>query len=98
MRREIKFAGIIFLITLAVFLPALSNGFVDWDDTTYILANPHIRGLNWENFRWMLTSFYLVHYIPVTWFSLALDYFFWGYNPAGYHAVNLALHALNAVL
>jgi Tfp pilus assembly protein PilF len=38
------------------------------------------------------------HYIPLTWMSLGLDYVLWGMSPAGYHAVNVLLHGVNAVL
>jgi len=38
------------------------------------------------------------HYIPLTWLTLALNYMVGGMNPWGYHAVNVALHAANAVL
>jgi tetratricopeptide (TPR) repeat protein len=46
----------------------------------------------------MWTTTLMGHYIPITWMSFGLDYLLWGMNPAGYHAVNLLLHALNAGL
>src|SRR5579863_8151206 len=90
-------AGLVFLATIAIFLPAVKNAFVDWDDGVYILSNPHIRGLSWPNLRWMLTTFDIGHYIPVTWLSFALDYSLWGLSPRGFHATNVLLHGLNAI-
>jgi protein O-mannosyl-transferase len=85
-------------LTLAVFLPALDNGFVNWDDDKNLLDNPHYRGLGWAELRWMWTSHLTGHYIPITWMSLGLDYVFWGMDPIGYHLTNLILHAANTVL
>jgi tetratricopeptide (TPR) repeat protein len=36
------------LSTFLVFLAALDNGFVDWDDDKTITENPHFRGLGWN--------------------------------------------------
>src|SRR5277367_1136148 len=93
-----KPAYFVFLITLGVFLPALRNGFVDWDDTVYLLANPHLNGWAWPNLRWLLTTPSLGDYNPLTWLSFFLDYQLWGPNPVGFHAVNVLLHSLNAAL
>src|SRR5881409_1147402 len=85
------------LFTLAAFLPALQNQFVNWDDKDNFLDNPHYRGLGWTHLRWMWTT-HLGHYIPLTWMTLGLDYLLWGMNPVGYHLTNLLLHAENAVV
>src|SRR6059036_728740 len=85
------------LFTLAAFLPALQNQFVNWDDKDNFLDNPHYRGLGWTHIRWMWTT-HLGHYIPLTWMTLGLDYLLWGMNPVGYHLTNLLLHAANAVV
>src|SRR5712692_7544996 len=88
---------LIALVTFAVFLPALQNQFVDWDDAANFLDNPHYRGLGWTHLRWMWTT-HLGHWIPLTWMTLGLDYLLWGMNPLGYHLTNLLLHAANAVV
>src|SRR5881409_291814 len=85
------------LFTLAAFLPALQNQFVNWDDKDNFLDNPHYRGLGWTHLRWMWTT-HLGHYIPLTWMTLGLDYLLWGMKPVGYHLTNLLLHAANAVV
>ncbi|HLY10158.1 MAG TPA: tetratricopeptide repeat protein [Planctomycetota bacterium] len=82
---------------LLPFLPALSAGFVNWDDTHNFIDNPHYRGLGWSHLRWMFT-YAVEHYIPLTWLTFGADYLLWGMDPRGYHATNLALHALNAAL
>ncbi|HUI67046.1 MAG TPA: hypothetical protein VL087_02400, partial [Nitrospirota bacterium] len=40
-------AGFVAVITLAVYLAALQNGFIaEWDDGEYVLYNPYIRSIN----------------------------------------------------
>jgi protein O-mannosyl-transferase len=84
-------------LTLALFLPALQNGFVNWDDAENLLRNAQYRGLGWENLRWMFTTAHTGHYIPVTWLTFALDYLLWGADPWGYHLTAIVLHSLNAL-
>jgi tetratricopeptide (TPR) repeat protein len=84
------------LVTLAVFSPALWNGFVEWDDQINFLNNPHYRGLGWPELRWMFTTVLMGHWIPLTWLTFGMDYLVWGMNPGGYHLTNLLLHAVNA--
>jgi len=86
------------LATLLVFLPALGNQFVNWDDEVNLVANPQYRGLGWDQIRWMFGNTLGGHYIPLTWLSFGLDYVLWGMRPAGYHATSVLLHAANAVL
>ena len=71
------------LTTLAVYLPALWNDFVAWDDDMYVINNLHIRSLNWAFFKWAFSSFYESNWHPLTWVSHALDYAVWGLNPLG---------------
>jgi protein O-mannosyl-transferase len=84
--------------TVLVFLPALLNGFVYWDDNANLFENGSYRGLGWKQIRWMFTSTLMGHYIPVTWLSFGLDYTLWGMNPFGYHLTNTLIHAANAAL
>jgi hypothetical protein len=90
--------GILALATFAVFLPALDNGFVDWDDDKTLSENPHFRGLGWNELRWMFTTFHTGHYQPLSWITFGFDYLVWGMNPAEYHLTSVVLHAANAVL
>jgi hypothetical protein len=89
---------LIFLITGAVFLPAVRGEFLNWDDSVNFVANPHYRGLSWPQIKWMLGATLMGHYIPVTWLSFGLNYALGGMNPWGYHVGNLVLHAANATL
>src|SRR5262245_12944205 len=58
---------IVGLITLAVFLPSLRNGFVNWDDDENFLKNTNYRGLASDNIRWMFTTFHYGPYQPLSW-------------------------------
>jgi hypothetical protein len=84
--------------TFAVFLPALWNEFVEWDDYVNLFENPHYRGLGWSQLRWMFTNTLMGHYIPVTWLTFGLDFTLWDMNPIGYHLTNNLLHAANAAV
>ena len=86
----------VFMVSFLLFLPALKNSLLDWDDAGYILENTHIHSLSIDTIRWAFGDFYLNYWAPLTWLSLALDYSLWGVNPVGYHLVNNTLHAFSA--
>lgn len=90
-------AAIIALMTFALYLPALGNGFV-WDDFQYVVQNDHIRSINPAFIRWALTDSSINYWHPLAWLSLAIDYALWGLNPAGYHLTGIVLHAINTFL
>jgi protein O-mannosyl-transferase len=84
---------------LASYYPVIHNGFVNFDDDTYILENSHVKaGLTWSTVKWAFTTFDNANWHPLTWLSHALDCQFFGLNPAGHHYMNVLLHAANAVL
>lgn len=84
--------------TLIAFLPVLRAGWLNWDDAINFVDNAHYRGLSGGHIRWMFTSLHFGHYQPLSWLTLAVDYTLWGMNPAGYHATNLLIHTMSAVL
>jgi len=92
------FPAIVAVLTLLLFLPALNNEFVNWDDERNFVLNPNYRGLGWTEIQWMWTSHLLGRYVPVTWMTLGLDYTIWGMNPLGYHLTSVLFHTVNAVL
>jgi protein O-mannosyl-transferase len=84
------------LITFLVFMPALWNGFVAWDDQVNLYENPQYRGLTWPQIRWMFSNVTMGHWIPLTWLTFGLDFVLWGMNPFGYHLTSLVVFAANA--
>src|SRR5262245_16587957 len=62
------------LITFLVFVPALWNGFVEWDDQVNLYENPAYRGLSWPEIRWMFSNVTMGHWIPLTWLTFGLDF------------------------
>lgn len=88
----------VLVLTLLAFLPALSNGFVNWDDPENLLDNWSYRGLGLDQIRWMFTTFHMGHYQPLAWLTLGADYAIWGMNPFGYHLTSLLFHLANALL
>jgi lipoprotein NlpI len=91
-------AFLVALLTLLVYLPALKNDFVNWDDQIYVYENPYIQSIDFKFLKWILTTFHASHWHPLTWLSHAIDYAIWGLNPMGHHLTNIILHALNTFL
>jgi hypothetical protein len=91
-------AGTVAIATLLVYLTALQNDFINWDDGPYVFENPHIRSLNAAFFKWAFFDFYAANWHPLTWVSHALDYALWGLNPLGHHLTNIVLHAINSFI
>jgi Tfp pilus assembly protein PilF len=100
LRRHLKsfLAVAVSLLAFAVYLSALQNEFVHWDDDRYIFENLHIRSLDISFFKWAFFDFYAGNWHPLTWISHALDYAIWGLNPMGHHLTNNILHAVNTFL
>ncbi len=92
------FPAIVAVLTLLLFLPALGNEFVNWDDERNFVLNPHYRGLGWTEIQWMWTSHLLGRYVPISWMTLGLDYTIWELNPFGYHLTSVLFHTVNAAL
>lgn len=88
-------AAALAVITFLVYIPALGNGFVNWDDPTHVYENPLIRGLD---LKWAFTAVALGNWLPLTLLSYTLDYMVWVKEPLGYHLTNNILHSLNAGL
>jgi tetratricopeptide (TPR) repeat protein len=91
-------AASVAVLALLVYLPALQNNFVEWDDGDYASANPHIRSLDVAFLKWAFLQFFASNWHPLTWVSHALDYAVWGLDPFGHHLTSIALHAINAFL
>ena len=92
------FAAAVGLITFVVYLPALQNGFVDWDDNTYILNNLDIRSFDLAFLKSAFFGFSAGNWHPLTWVSHAVDYAIWGLNPLGHHLTSVILHSINTFL
>ncbi|UCF87094.1 MAG: hypothetical protein JSV71_06355, partial [Nitrospiraceae bacterium] len=85
-------------ITLLVYLPALQNDFVNWDDNEYIYDNPYIQSFDLKSIKWMFTAFHAANWHPLAWLSHAIDYAVWNLNPMGHHLTSIVLHGLNTFL
>lgn len=84
--------ALIFLIGIAIYLPALSASF-HLDDSPSIRDNAAIRHLGDLRAIW---AFWPTRFC--TYLSLAANFHFARLDPLPYHAVNIAIHLLNASL
>jgi 4-amino-4-deoxy-L-arabinose transferase-like glycosyltransferase len=83
------------LITAVCLSPALTNGFVNWDDESYVVSNALLRGPQWIG---IFTRPVVSNYHPLTVLSLAANYAISGTEPWSYLLFNLLLHLANTVL
>lgn len=92
-------AACIGLLTVFVFMRAVTCGFVDYDDGDYVTANPHVQaGWSIEGLRRAFTSGHAANWHPLTWLSHMTDVAWFGLRPAGHHLTSVLLHAINAAL
>lgn len=84
-------AALIFLLTFAAYWPVLKGQFI-WDDPLLVEKNPLVtHSLNLRSV-WFQTDF------PLTVVAFWLQWLCWGKAAAGYHTVNILLHAINSIL
>jgi tetratricopeptide (TPR) repeat protein len=88
-------AGAVF----GVYFQVHAHDFVNFDDPIYVVDNPNLKaGLSLDTVTRAFTEIYELNWIPLTWVSLLVDHALFGFEPSGYHLVNVALHALAAAI
>jgi len=88
--------GLLALLVGFVYFPTLGNGFI-WDDDAHVLSNVALRsgdGLYNMWFKWGA----IPQYYPLVHTTLWVEYQLWGFQPAGYHLVNMLMQAACAIL
>ena len=96
-RRCLIYGGLA-LATLAVYLPVLYHGFVQYDDQQYVTDNPRVQaGLTWHGLVWAF-GFYAGNWHPLTWLSHMLDCQIYGAWAGGHHLTNVFLHIASTLL
>jgi protein O-mannosyl-transferase len=88
----------VFLVLAVIFSyqPAWNAGFI-WDDDDYVTHNPLLTAPDGLKRIWFSTDS-PSQYFPLVYTTFRLEYSLWGLNAAGYHWVNILLHAINALL
>ena len=98
-RRIVPLVGLAFLIFLA-FGGVAGNGFVPYDDDTYLTRNEVVRaGLTAHGLRWAFGSVgYASNWHPLAWLSHMADVQLFGLDPRRHHLAGLALYAAACAL
>jgi Flp pilus assembly protein TadD len=89
-------AAAIVVLTVLAYWPAFGNGFI-WDDDAYVTDNMTLRSFDGLERIWLERGA-VPQYYPLTHTTFWIEYQLWGNWAAGYHTVNILLHALAAVL
>ncbi len=98
---ESYWPGGLALLTLigAVFWPVLGFDFVRWDDDINITQNPLLTmPWSWTLVGRFLDSDQALRFKPLHWLCFRVLHSAFGFDPVGWHAFNLALHAVATLL
>ena len=90
-------AGLALLaVTVTLYIPAIRSDFI-WDDDSFLTENKLIHHANGLRRFWFSAE--PPDYFPLTSTMLWLEWRLWGgEHAAGYHMVNVMLHAMSAIL
>jgi tetratricopeptide (TPR) repeat protein len=83
------------LAAVLCYIPVMGAGFV-WDDDLLVTENPLVKGADSLPYVWASAA--STDYTPLTTTAFWLQWRLWSDNAAGYHLVNILLHALSALL
>jgi len=86
-------------IVWIAFGQTLQHEFVNYDDSSYVYANPRIiNGLTPSNVEWAFTHVHAANWHPLTTISHMLDCQLYGLQPWGHHLSNILLHTAAVIL
>ncbi len=97
-KRLALLAGAVAIVAgcFTAYIPAIESGYI-WDDNKYVTDNPLLMAPDGLYRIWFSTDS-PSQYFPLVYTTFRAEYQLWGLNPAGYHAVNVAIHCINALL
>jgi tetratricopeptide (TPR) repeat protein len=95
-KKPVLCGGVLFLITIVAYVPAMNGGFI-WDDDAYVTENETLRSLEGLHRIWFEVGA-VPQYYPMVHTTFWVEYHLWGLDPLGYHLVNIILHWLNAIV
>ena len=87
------------LLVIVPYLPAMLWGGFVWDDGTYIVEAEFVRALSglWQ--LWFSPAEHVEnHYWPLVYTTFWLEHKLWGFNPTGYHIVNVLIYLASTLL
>ncbi|MBI3518380.1 MAG: tetratricopeptide repeat protein [Bacteroidetes bacterium] len=85
-------------LCIIAFFPVFTGDFTNYDDPEYVLNNSYVHHFSFENIRHIFLGKTTDLFVPLTVFSYLIEYSLFGANPKAFHAVNLLLHCINALL
>ncbi|MBK9272659.1 MAG: tetratricopeptide repeat protein [Saprospiraceae bacterium] len=85
---------LILLICFGVFSPSLKNDFVNWDDDRNVYENPLIVNQKEIQHKKIFSTPVIGNYNPLSNWTFAVEYHFFGMNPKVMHWTNLILHLI----
>ena len=101
MIRKVGGSAVFLLLVFVVFLAngsSLENEILTWDDQRYLHLSANLLPWRIDDLWWMLTSFQVSNWHPLTWFSYSVDNWIFGGTARGYHFSNLVFHSINSFL
>ena len=98
-RQDVLAFLVLGLLVVVPYLPAMLWGGFVWDDFVYIKTDPvrEVSGL-WQIWFSPSDIKYEEHYWPLVYTTFWLEHKLWGFDPTGYHVVNVLLHLANTLL
>ncbi|MBU0640698.1 MAG: hypothetical protein KKB50_17685 [Planctomycetes bacterium] len=94
--RNLLLGVVLVAATLAAYVPAMRGGFI-WDDDYYVSDNQTLRTTDGLRRIWLEPGA-VPQYYPLVHTTYWVEYRLWQDWAPGYHAVNVVLHALSALL
>jgi protein O-mannosyl-transferase len=88
--------GVLLSMTVLAYLPAGGAGFI-WDDDVYVTQNSLLTAPDGLRRIWFSLDS-PSQYFPLVYTTFLIERAIWGLHAAGFHWVNIALHAANVLL
>src|SRR6187402_2136650 len=82
----------VLILTIIAFIPALDNGFVNWDDDYNLANNTNTALLTWDNIVKIFSEPVIGNYNPLPILTFTIERSIFGLEPMVYHVNNLLLH------